>query len=66
VYELPGYVYTAVTLSTAARKIFWDRNTNLALRVSNVINYSWTEPGFGGIDVPSQGITAMLTVVQSL
>jgi outer membrane receptor protein involved in Fe transport len=65
-YELPGYAYTALSVSTAARHIIPKRDTNIALRVSNVINYGWVDPGFGGIDVPAQGITAFLTVVQSL
>jgi hypothetical protein len=53
-------------VSTAARHIIPKRDTNIALRVSNVINYGWVDPGFGGIDVPAQGITAFLTVMQSL
>ena len=40
--------------------------TNLALRVTNLINRTWADPGFNGIDVPSQGITAMLTLIQKL
>ena len=65
-YDLPAYVYAAASLSTSARKLFGERTTRAALRVNNVFNQSWTEPGFGGIDVPSQGLTVMLTVVQSL
>jgi outer membrane receptor protein involved in Fe transport len=65
-YDLPGYAYTALSLSTAGRRIIPKRDTSIALRISNVINYGWIEPGFGGIDVPAQGITAFLTVVQAL
>jgi iron complex outermembrane receptor protein len=65
-YELPGYAYTAFVVSTAGRRIIPRRETNLALRVSNLINYHWVEPGFGGIDVPAQGITAFLTITQEL
>jgi len=65
-YELPAYFYTAAVLSTAGRRIIPGRDTSFALRVSNVINQIWTEPGFGGIDVPAQGVTAFLTVIQSL
>jgi hypothetical protein len=65
-YDLPGYVYTALSVATAGRRILPRRDTSLALRVSNVINYGWIEPGFGGVDVPARGITAFLTVVQSL
>src|SRR5262249_18707185 len=65
-YELPGYPYLAAVISTQGRRILPNRDTNLALRVSNLINYGWVEPGFGGVDVPAQGITVFLTVVQSL
>jgi iron complex outermembrane receptor protein len=65
-YDLPGYAYTALSVSTAARHIIAKHDTSLALRVSNVINYQWVEPGFGGVDVPAQGTTVFLTVVQSL
>jgi hypothetical protein len=65
-YDLPGYAYTALSVSTAARHIIPKRDTSIALRISNVINYGWVEPGFGGIDVPAQGITLFLTIVQSL
>jgi hypothetical protein len=65
-YELPGYPYVAAVISTAGRRILPNRETNLALRVSNLINYGWVDPGFGGIDVPAQGVTAFLTVIQSL
>jgi len=65
-YDLPGYAYTALSISTAARHLIPKRDTSIALRISNVINYAWVEPGFGGVDVPAQGITAFLTVVQSL
>jgi outer membrane receptor for ferrienterochelin and colicins len=65
-YDLGGYVYTALSLSTAGRIIIPRHETSLALRVSNVINQIWTEPGFGGVDVPAQGITVFLTIVQAL
>jgi iron complex outermembrane receptor protein len=65
-YDVPGYAFTALSVSTAHRHIIPKRDTSLALRVSNVINYGWVEPGFGGVDVPAQGITVFLTVVQSL
>jgi iron complex outermembrane receptor protein len=65
-YDLDGYVYTALSLSTAGRIIIPKRETSLALRVSNVVNWIWTEPGFGGVDVPAQGVTAFLTIIQAL
>lgn len=65
-YDLDGYVYTALSLSTAGRIIIPHRETSLALRVSNVANWIWTEPGFGGTDVPAAGVTAFLTLIQAL
>jgi iron complex outermembrane receptor protein len=65
-YDVPGYPFTALSISTANRVIIPHLQTSMALRVSDVINYRWIEPGFGGVDVPSQGITAFLTIVQQL
>jgi iron complex outermembrane receptor protein len=65
-YNVDGYVYTAVALSTAGRILIPHRETKLSLRVSNVANWIWTEPGFGGVDIPAAGITAFLTIVQAL
>ncbi|MBI5542280.1 MAG: TonB-dependent receptor [Deltaproteobacteria bacterium] len=65
-YEIPGYFYTAVSLSTAKRKLIGERETSVALRVADVLNSRWAEPGFGGIDVPTQGVTASLVISQSL
>jgi len=65
-YELPGYPYAALALSLPPRKIIPGRPTRAALRISNVFNTHFNEPGFGGIDIPNQGITAILTVVQAL
>ncbi len=63
-YTLPAHLYTAVTLSTAGQRLLGDRLTSAALRVSNLLNQSWAEPGFGGIDVPSERLTLTLTIQQ--
>jgi outer membrane receptor protein involved in Fe transport len=65
-YEVGGYVYTALALATSELHLLPRRETHLALRISDVINYGWVEPGFGGVDVPSQGITVFLTLMQAL
>jgi iron complex outermembrane receptor protein len=65
-YQLGGYVFTALALNTSGLHILPRRETRISLRLSDVINYGWVEPGFGGIDVPSQGITVFLTLTQSL
>jgi iron complex outermembrane receptor protein len=65
-YELPGYPYAALALALPERKIIPGRTTRAALRISNLFNTQFNEPGFGGIDIPNQGITVILTVVQQL
>jgi iron complex outermembrane receptor protein len=65
-YQLSGYVYTALALATSELRILPRRETHVALRISDVINYQWVEPGFGGVDIPSQGITVFLSLVQAL
>jgi outer membrane receptor protein involved in Fe transport len=63
-YHLAPYVYSAAALSMAGPLIFADHSTRVSLRVTDVLDRRWSEPGFGGIDVPTQGITALLTVAQ--
>jgi iron complex outermembrane receptor protein len=65
-YELPGYVYTAASVALPPRTLFGNRETSASLRVTNPLGLQWGEPGFGGYDVPSPPIAAMLTVVQQL
>jgi outer membrane receptor for ferrienterochelin and colicins len=65
-YAVPGYVYTAVSVAMPEKKLFGDRTTQVSLRVSDLFNQRRAEPGFGGVDVPTQGITTLLTIVQSL
>jgi iron complex outermembrane receptor protein len=63
-YDLPAYVYSALSVSAAGPLIFSDRASRIALRVSDLFDQRWTEPGFGGVDIPTQGITTMLTLSQ--
>ncbi|MBK7860425.1 MAG: TonB-dependent receptor, partial [Archangiaceae bacterium] len=65
-YELPGYLFAAVALSLPSAKLIGERTTRASVRVSNVLTTYRLDPGFGGIDLPSQGITAMLLVTQQL
>lgn len=65
-YVLPAYFNTAAALSTAGQKWFGDRETSASLRVSNLLGTQWVDPGYAGIDVPTQGRTVMLSIVQSL
>jgi outer membrane receptor for ferrienterochelin and colicins len=65
-YNSPGYVFTALALASPSFKLLGERETSAVLRVSNVINSNWRDSGFGGIDVPAQGLTALLTLSQTL
>ncbi|MEW5855604.1 MAG: TonB-dependent receptor [Myxococcota bacterium] len=64
-YELAPYLYTAGAISWT-RVLLPGRETGVNLRLANVFNRPWVDPGFGGIDVPAQGVTAVLTVNQAL
>jgi outer membrane receptor protein involved in Fe transport len=63
-YNLAPYVYSAASVSMAGPLILPERSTRVALRVTDLLDQRWSEPGFGGIDVPTQGITAILTIAQ--
>jgi iron complex outermembrane receptor protein len=65
-YTLPSYVYTAVSVSTGPRKWLGDRETQVTARLQNALNTRYVDPGFGGVDIPAQGITGILTLTQSL
>jgi iron complex outermembrane receptor protein len=65
-YTLPGYLYTAVALSLPDKKLLGERNTSISARVTNPINQRWSEPGFNGVDVPSQAPTFLFTLTQGL
>jgi outer membrane receptor for ferrienterochelin and colicins len=65
-YQVPGYLYLGLSLATGGRKILGDRETSFALRISDLANRRWVEPGFGGIDVPALGRSVFLTVIQKL
>jgi outer membrane receptor for ferrienterochelin and colicins len=66
VYYLPTYVNTALVLSMPARKLIGDRDSQFSVRVDNVPNLRWADPGFNGVDVPNLGISATLWWVQQL
>jgi len=59
-YELPPYVYTGASLGTGALRPF-GKKLELVIHVADLTNQIWYDPGFNGIDVPSAGITAILT-----
>jgi outer membrane receptor for ferrienterochelin and colicins len=63
-YDLDGYLSSALSLSAGGHWLFSDRESRIALRVSDVLDQRWAEPGFGGVDVPTMGTTAFVTVTQ--
>ena len=65
-YELPAYLYTAVSLSMPEQKLLGNRPTAVSLRVTNLLDTRYAEPGYGGIDIPAQGRTVFLTLTQGI
>lgn len=65
-YEIPGHFYTALAVSMPAKNLFGGTETSFSLRLTNLLDERYAEPGFGGIDVPASGFGAMLTLTQSL
>jgi outer membrane receptor for ferrienterochelin and colicins len=63
-YDLDSYLFTALAISAGGPLLFDKRPTRISLRIDDLLNRRWSEPGFGGIDVPSQGITTLLTLRQ--
>jgi outer membrane receptor for ferrienterochelin and colicins len=64
-YNASSYLFTALSASVTGPFILRDRETRLALRVSDALDQRWTEPGFGGVDVPTLGRTTFLTLLQA-
>lgn len=63
-YNLPGYTDLSATLSTTGLKLIGDGETRFSLSVTNLLGQNYSEPGFGGFDVPERGRRAMLEVRQ--
>ena len=64
-YDLPSYFYGGASVSVFGTPI-GARETRVALRVSNLFDVRYVEPGVGGIDLPAQGRTFFLTLLQQL
>ena len=52
VYELPGYVWVGASVSSGARRIFGTLSSWAELRVSNLLDTRYAEPGTGGSICP--------------
>ncbi len=65
-YTVPAYVYLGFSASTPSYRWLGTRATSFSLRLSDLLNRRWAEPGFGGVDVPTQGLSGLLTLNQEL
>lgn len=64
-YTLKPYWLVDVGLSTNGLKVLGDRQeTRFTLTVRNLLDQRYTEPGFGGYDIPNVGRTFLLEVRQ--
>lgn len=64
-YALPAYATADVSVSTMGLNFLGGAQTTLALTVRNLLDVRYSEPGFGGFDVPNLGRTAHLELRQS-
>ncbi len=63
-YYLPGYPLWSGGVSTLGLHVLGNHETRLGLRITNILNRSYTEPGTLGIDIPGEKIGGMVTVEQ--
>lgn len=63
-YQLDGYAIGTVTVSTEGLEVFGQRETLLSLKVHNVADKRYAEPGYNGIDIPSIGRRFLLRITQ--
>ena len=66
-YALPAYTTVDASLSTGGLPIFGEPSkTYFVLTASNLLDERYSEPGFGGYDVPAVGRTAMFEIRNTL
>jgi iron complex outermembrane receptor protein len=64
-YQLPAY--GVLDLALTAREEFWEgRASRLGVKVENVLDHRYVNPGFGGLDLPALGRSFLLTFAQEL
>jgi iron complex outermembrane receptor protein len=64
-YTLPSYAVVDLTVSTLGLNFLGGAQTVIALSVKNLFDTRYSEPGFGGFDIPNLGRTALLELRQS-
>jgi iron complex outermembrane receptor protein len=66
-YSVPGYVSADATLLTSGFHFLGAQAlTRLSLTARNIFDHRYSEPGFGGFDVPIQGRVVMFGIQQQL
>src|SRR5262249_52104123 len=66
-YSVPGYAtLDATILSSGFHFLGAQASTRLSLTARNILDHRYSEPGFGGFDVPIQGRTVMFGIQQQL
>jgi hypothetical protein len=65
-YELPSYALLSLGVRTVDLSLLDDLPTTLSLKLNNVFNTAYSDPGFLGIDVPGERWNLALTLAQTL
>ncbi len=65
-YSLPAYGVLSLSAALLDRKWVAGRNTSLRLRVDNVLDTRFADPGVGGVDLPAVGRSVLLSLTQEL
>ncbi len=65
-YGMPAYATVDITLASLGLQFLSDNETRISFSVKNVADTRWSEPGFGGFDIPNMGRVWALEVRQML
>jgi outer membrane receptor protein involved in Fe transport len=64
-YMLPAYATWDVTVASVGLNFLGGAQTTLSVGVRNLLDRRYSEPGFGGFDVPNLGRTAVIELRQA-
>jgi TonB-dependent receptor-like protein len=66
-YSVPGYASLDATLSSGGLHLLGPQTlTRFSVTGRNILDHRYSEPGFGGFDIPIQGRTVMFGIQQQL
>jgi outer membrane receptor for ferrienterochelin and colicins len=65
-YLLDSYYLVDFNASTLEARLIGRRLTRFSVHVNNIFNRKYAEPGYLGVDIPSGGIGAFLSITQEL